>query len=724
MANAACRFEIVELTTLPRWRETLTSLYADLYLPSFPHPEEREELEALRQRLEPSADGDGGESGFSTLFLVARPIGEDGATTEETIAGLLIVECYTRSRCALLAYIAVSERFRGRGLGGQLMNAARAHTQTWAERSGGPLRGLFGEIHNPHDPSSQPHADSLNRYARIQVMQQFGARWVPIDYVAPALSADKPRLRNLLLMAFPTGRRPIHRLDTHVLRDFLADMYVGLGVDDPETDPDFRAMVGQRRERQLELRTLCAERSVFGYADYGIAMHFVVPAARMDHSLPENSAREFRSFEEDLLSYCYRSNPPFHSEIVELPERLRKLEVVFPAAIAYSAEGELKQLLLDCPDTSGLIERRVSVEVRATRTVFADPEGVTVYHLTLVPDHDVPVERSAVTEWDLVKLSKLWQGGEDATDPLTGRDLSSVIRFSRSPAAPGMTITELARDVFGWSGAISPRGGTVQILTCDPGGEDACQAVFESIGQLTEMEEIPPELDRQVKAVAGIVTGLLDFPFVDVFELADTFHSKSDLDESRQAFHLDGPSLIVLHKGTLLDMADDCRVYRMIEDSIGISPYILLPHAVLIYNGYLLESAAAAARKAGDVKPRELTRITEKMRDCLQGRFLQNVFHYPLERFLYSTGLSSRGQTGLKESLELQLDEIEKLWTDFREQQERRFERRLTWVALILALLQLLSLVDAFNPGTLNEIARAVGLDDATSRGGAMDRKH
>ena len=102
------------------------------------------------------------------------------------------------------------------------------------------------------------------------------------------------------------------------------------------------------------------------------------------------------------------------------------------------------------------------------------------------------------------------------------------------------------------------------------------------------------------------------------------------------------------------------------------------------------------------------------MRDALQGRYLFNVFHYPLERYLFEAGMASRGLVDLKASLESQLVEISGKRRAARDRRERRFERGLTQIGLAFAALQLLSffsLLDiGFDPAFLGGLVDRLGL--------------
>jgi hypothetical protein len=139
--------------------------------------------------------------------------------------------------------------------------------------------------------------------------------------------------------------------------------------------------------------------------------------------------------------------------------------------------------------------------------------------------------------------------------------------------------------------------------------------------------------------------------------------------------------------------------------SYGVSPYLLLPHAVLLHNEQVLREAtqaaqevraavarlAAARRELRDAlhrthwrRPirgpirvlraaaasalasrharRELRHKRERLHRALDRDYLPNVFHYPNERRIYDAGERSRGLDALAQDARESLNEFDALW--------------------------------------------------------------
>jgi hypothetical protein len=160
-----------------------------------------------------------------------------------------------------------------------------------------------------------------------------------------------------------------------------------------------------------------------------------------------------------------------------------------------------------------------------------------------------------------------------------------------------------------------------------------------------------------------------------------------------------------VHKGTLLYLAASDRTWDVGKTSYGISPYLLLPHAVLVHNEEVLRAAAAAVREERKAARRlsqtrralarvleqgrlralfrmplfalrvaqvaarrvreerkKLREVRERLHGALQRDYLPNVFHYPNERRIYEIGETSRGLVALAQELRESLSEFDARW--------------------------------------------------------------
>jgi len=99
-----------------------------------------------------------------------------------------------------------------------------------------------------------------------------------------------------------------------------------------------------------------------------------------------------------------------------------------------------------------------------------------------------------------------------------------------------------------------------------------------------------PETDRwkAVVAVGGVLQGLLDFEEIGAAELSDVF-GEAEIDDD---------SLLAFHKGTLLSISiEGGERDEELARPIGISPYLAVPHAVLLHNEQRIKSALIEANR-------------------------------------------------------------------------------------------------------------------------------
>ncbi|MGH9280549.1 MAG: GNAT family N-acetyltransferase [Acidimicrobiales bacterium] len=194
----------------------LERAYRTLMVPAFPLEEELDDLATLRDSL--------GRDGFHIV------VGGD-------VEAIGTYELLPVTGCGLVGYIAVDPAARGRGWARRMLERARADLAAAAERRGGSLQALFGEIRDPRRAGEE--SDSMAAADRADVMRRLGARLVLREYVQPELRAGGDRARGLMLVDF-SGRLAF---PVALLRAFLAEMFTSMGVTGVDTDSDFVAMV-------------------------------------------------------------------------------------------------------------------------------------------------------------------------------------------------------------------------------------------------------------------------------------------------------------------------------------------------------------------------------------------------------------------------------------------------------------------------------------------------
>jgi GNAT superfamily N-acetyltransferase len=676
--------EIVDLRDR-RDEDLLRAVHDGLYVTSFPLEEEREGLDYWLDALQ----GAGGDGGTRVHPIVAGL--NLSEPTRRQIAGLVFVELYLESACGLLSYVAVDPDFRRAGLGRTLVSCGVDALRQDSDTLRKPLRAVFAEVHDPEAANDFSHGDVMDASERMSFFAKLGARRVPIPYVQPALGPGRERARALQLIALGTGSEE-PTLPSAVVRDFLSELYELSEGNSLPDDPEFRAMTEALANESIRLTPLNAisEVPAIHIQRYGISFEFVTRGDPIAELPPP--AEHFASFEDDVVAYAFQERRPLSSRPIHVPDPCRQVDIEFASEVRLVSEGRTCTLVAE--DARG--SRRVCVQVRASRTQFRT--GITVWHLVLTPRPGS--SDAALTEYDVIKLAKHWAGGEALEGPYRGNGAETAVRFVKGEQT--WTLRELARAVVGEKlGDDVPRAGIIQLITGDE-DPDAWRDAWAAIRAARDEPPIdisfPFAHDEQrelVESIAGVVQALMDFREIDDAELRDVLAGMDVGEDGMQG----------VHKGTLVYMAASDRTWDVGKLSYGISPYLLLPHALLLHNEKVLRTAAAGVReertatqarvdsqaqleallqrdplrtllrmplhvaRAARVAARRVREQRKKLREArgrlraaLQRDYLPNVFHYPNERRIYEMGETSRGLAALARELGATLAEFDARW--------------------------------------------------------------
>lgn len=219
-------FRLLDLRDHPR--PDLLAGFVGLYEEAFSDPSEREDPAQWPPRLY----GDLPPPQPRMHLLVAV----DDAAPDRPLGGIAF-EYYRDSRCGLLTYLVTDPAHRRRGLARRLVERAIDLLHRDAQTEGAALRAVFAEAEDPDKVGAGGNA--MPPRERLAALARLGARRIDIPYVQPRLAGGSEPCRHLLLLAFHPDAPDIAGA---TVRDFLHEFHRALGVTQPETDADFRAM--------------------------------------------------------------------------------------------------------------------------------------------------------------------------------------------------------------------------------------------------------------------------------------------------------------------------------------------------------------------------------------------------------------------------------------------------------------------------------------------------
>ncbi len=638
--------------------ERLLAGFVAIYDRAFPVSSEREDPHAWRARL-----GEAPPPSEPWMDIGLLLSAGDGG---ERVLGGVAFEHYARSRCGLVTYLVVDERERGRGHARRLLGHALGALRRRSAERDEALAAVFAETEWPDRlDSADVHLVRAAR-RRLAVLARLGARvlW-DVDYVQPQLAGASVRARHLRLILIDDGDGgPVAgRVRGESVRAFLLEFYEALGVADVAADPDLQRMVASLGPI---LEALRMEAPVLASDSATVCLHWVCEDGVAGAAEP---CPVFCSMERDLLSYNFQEPPPFVTHCVTRGgncatgnESGFEIEVRFPSLTRYRSEGRDEVRLC------GATRRRLRGLLSCTR--FHDAR-IAVWHLALRP---------AAGEWfdeyDLIKLIHLYDGVTEETR------LHEEARFTiagREPVDVGGMLSAVARLRCADGAAPGrPVAGTVELI--DRSGEGGLLAALESMRKGQREAARAPGAMARIDALCGVVTGIFDFDEIDLAEAEDTLTAT-----------LRAPgSFMRLHRRTLVYVADQDRALDATRETVGISPYLIIPHAVLIFNEALLREANREADRVAGLDAPSLDALTAAralIDENLNALWLPNVFNYDTERTIYARGLAGRGAIDRQRSVRRKLQEIEswiaKGWQIRRDNSEMAIAILLMWISLV-----------------------------------------
>lgn len=407
--------------------------------------------------------------------------------------------------------------------------------------------------------------------------------------------------------------------------------------------------------------------------------------------------RVMESMELDLLAYRFQDPPPFGSRL-ERPkgvadtepciQRRRPIVIEYPKSFVYHSEGRAPELVTP-------VERR-SAEVLVSSTRFLNA-GLRIWHIVVTPRAG-----ETFSEFDVIKLIHLYDGRTERTA------LKDLIRFGLGDGADGMvTAADLPRLLeLDLQAGSRPelRCGTIELIV---GPEDDASGQAQDNPYLTVLETLRRAREddgeqeaRQLKlwmdkdclerriimAYCGIVTGIFDFDKIDDEEALDTLEPTF---ASSSAF-------LRIHRRTLICIAEDDRSMRECWNSVGISPYLIIPHAALLGNESLVDRAELLLDDVLSDPSANLTTLETAHLEAdskLNTLYLPNVFNYVTERSLFELGSEARGSNNKRNAVLAKLGQLKDGIEIVREHERNRGQIVIQFLLGLISLLQIKSVV-------------------------------
>ena len=207
----------------------LGQFYTDVYLKEFPDENERETFDNFLHYLRQSDDA------YRYHVVLAK---DDAGK----VVGGCVFDYFRDSNAGVVEFLAVRNDLQSRGIGSLIYTHVVSVLSEDAQRlNKRPLEYVCCEIDSPENTKSVKHLHFWNKN---------NFRRLDFRYVQPALSAGKEPVTGLWLVISPQ-RTPSETIPPELVLSVVGDyMRYAMGIEDPETSEEYRAMKRELSEKE------------------------------------------------------------------------------------------------------------------------------------------------------------------------------------------------------------------------------------------------------------------------------------------------------------------------------------------------------------------------------------------------------------------------------------------------------------------------------------------
>lgn len=634
-----------------------------IYRPSFPDKNERESFGDIIPRIRHS---DPNVHPYTYCVM---------AMEKGIIQGGLVADWYPGCNALELIYIAVSPDSRGKGIGsGLLKEGIRLIKDTIREEEGGKIENVFLEVERP---LRNARDKEINPVSRVAFWEKQGARHIPIQYTQPPLSQGKAPATNLMLLSFPAEKgNSCDKLDAGKLMVFLKEFYKWL--DAPADSIYLTSMIqeindiseGEEGKKTVNTVPLFHQEKASAETD-GIVLtsHYAFSHKGMD--IPE-ICFNFNSFECDLMNYSHQIDRPFKTIFFGM---YRNVTVRMPELYCYTSEG--------ITNYRKSLNKTVKADISLSVT-FPSTYSKAVAHMSITP-----AAGTSFNDLDIIKFIK--PHGSHQENYMA----SSEILYALEGSEETLTDIELLQKVIGGKNyARIPEGvtqvDTLRLKITDTDDADCEKDSYDDFYSrfITDSDGKPEDKVKKSmtnKLLCGLILGIFDYKRMDVAEIIDTV----------RPIVVKRDSFMTLCRGHLIKFEELSEEEYDMLSKVLISPYILIPSAMLALNGLVLRQSEDLVDKAFRSALNPFSTKSGRAETLLNNEYIENLFQYHSEQEIIQTGCKQRTMTKRDENL------VEKI-SILKARDLRSSDIMIELVLAVIAVLQVIGIINSIVKGNEN----------------------
>ena len=395
----------------------------------------------------------------------------------------------------------------------------------------------------------------------------------------------------------------------------------------------------------------------------------------------------FHSFETDLLSYHFQRDRPLTSQLVQ-ELQFHDICIHFPNSYAFHSEGRSQELVSERPT--------VACKIQISRTHFIAAKQM-VWSIVFMNE-----EEGFFTEFELIKVLNFVGSRQERTT------LRDEIKFSAHHGTPTTLENLLAQLLDETKLTFTLGSGILQIDTsyieCIADANNLDWEAFYplicgSLGRDCDSTQLNRQYDEQpnyqdfLNLLCGFSLGIFDFNRMGFDEVIDTLPLQKG----------DNGYLLFINRGIMVNLCHEDEMFSSVIHTIGMSPYLLIPNAVINCNTFLLEHCyhQLTWQNFEECSSSHLIALRNTIEQTLNHGLISNVFHYGTEKNLYEFCIQERNHNLIREKT---LTLITLLQKSLDERKALREDRSDLFMTLLLTVLSCFQFQGIFQSMTNNNL--------------------
>ena len=393
-------------------------------------------------------------------------------------------------------------------------------------------------------------------------------------------------------------------------------------------------------------------------------------------SVKEEICPFFYSYETDLLSFRFQRNKPFETSFLKEKDII-PIEIYFPSSYTYLSEG----IYTKVESKRAKVEANLHVNISRISN-----SNVAILNIVITNKQE-----DYFSESEIIKLLNFVGSKQENIN------LLPEIKFAEKNNNAKNDFCSFLQKTLKLKSAPDLRNGILQFDTSEIEFQfsDAdfkwnrfytklrlgLTSLTEEQTELENLYTTNETFENLCNLLCGFALGIFDYNRMGFDEVTDTLKPLKSNDKY----------VLFKVRGILMNICHEDEMYEESLDSIGLSPYFIVPNMVLTYNEYQIETAFRVLEKTiteeslGDNKSvAKLRLVRNNVDEMIGSKKIPMVFQYKTERDILNYSYNEHGLVDLEEIVKNQLIQIDHI---IRQKENEREAKSELFITILLTLL-------------------------------------